>query len=46
MKKIRVSNKKNGELIVDFIVYNKKLEKVLIDKIKKDKRLNVNVLGD
>ncbi len=42
MKKIRISRKKDGLLIVDFICYDKKVERFLVDKLKKDKRLNVN----
>lgn len=41
MKRIIVLEKKTGELIIRYEVFNKKLYENLLKKLKKDKRLNV-----
>ena len=44
MKKINLSDKRNGELIATYIIYDKKLFDMFIKKMKKNKKINLEVI--
>ena len=45
MKRIVISNKKNGILVMEVICYDKRLFETLLKKFQKDKRMNVSVIN-
>lgn len=45
MKKIVISNKKDGVLVMEVVCYDKRLFESLLKKFKKDKRMNVSVIN-